>query len=176
MLPVDVADVQAGAVRIRSLASDDFAQWLPLWQSYNDFYNRAQANDATITRLTWGWLIDPSETVHGLVAERPISSTGATALIGLAHFVFHRNTGTIGGVCYLQDLFTAPDARGAGVGHQLTTAVFRAAASAGAERVYWQTDSRDPAAARLYDRVAARLDVLVYCRELGLAEGRALDL
>jgi GNAT superfamily N-acetyltransferase len=171
-----VADRVADSVHIRPLEPRDFAQWLPLWQSYNTFYNRVQANDESTTRLTWGWLIDPAEPVHGLVAERPVRSAGATALVGqhlvrqrlvgMAHYILHRNTGTVGRVCYLQDLFTAADERGAGIGRQLTTAVYGAAALAGAERVYWQTDSNNAAASRLYDSVAARLDVLVYCREL----------
>jgi GNAT superfamily N-acetyltransferase len=43
-------------------------------------------------------------------------STGR--LVGIAHFLVHAST-TSPDACYLQDLFTAPEARGKGVGRAL---------------------------------------------------------
>jgi GNAT superfamily N-acetyltransferase len=87
-------------------------------------------------------------------------------LLGLAHHIFHRSTGTIGPVCYLQDLFTAESARGLGVGRALIEAVYAAAAHAGAERVYWQTQYSNTVAMALYDKLATQLAVHVYRKEL----------
>jgi GNAT superfamily N-acetyltransferase len=166
-----LTDAQPGPVRVRPVELHDFAQWRHLWQSYNAHFSRLQANEPTITELTWGWLHDPTEPVYGLVAERqPVTGgaplVGAGTLVGIAHYILHRNTGTIGRVCYLQDLFTAPSARRAGVGRQLIDAVYRAATAAAAERVYWQTPVANFPANQLYDAVASRLDVVVFKREL----------
>ena len=43
-------------------------------------------------------------------------------LVGIAHFLVHANT-SAADVCYLQDLFTAEDARGRGVARALIGAV-----------------------------------------------------
>ncbi len=51
---------------------------------------------------------DPRD-FHGLVAEAD------GRLVGLTHYVFHPNLWRDEGVCYLQDLFTAPEARGRGI-------------------------------------------------------------
>ena len=44
------------------------------------------------------------------------------ALLGLAHAIFHRSTTQPTPNCYLQDLFTAPEARGQGVARALIEA------------------------------------------------------
>ena len=53
-------------------------------------------------------------------------------LVGITHFLVHPSTSSPD-VCYLQDLFTAPDARGKGVARALIAAVVDWA------RVYWHT-------------------------------------
>jgi GNAT superfamily N-acetyltransferase len=65
----------------------------------------------------------------------------------------------------LQDLFTAPDARGLGVGRALIEHVYDEAARAGSRRVYWQTHESNPAR-KLYDRVADVTPFRRYVREL----------
>ena len=45
-----------------------------------------------------------------------------TGLLGLVHYVFHPNLWRDEGVCYLQDLFTDPQARGRGVARGLIEA------------------------------------------------------
>jgi GNAT superfamily N-acetyltransferase len=56
----------------------------------------------------------------------------------IAHFFVHLNTSGPD-VCYLQDLFTAPDARGKGVARALIAAVVDWAQDRGCCRVYWLT-------------------------------------
>jgi GNAT superfamily N-acetyltransferase len=86
-------------------------------------------------------------------------------IVGLVHYLYHRNTAMIEDVCYLQDLFTAPDARGTGVGHALIEYVYNEAAKAGSRRVYWQTAENNPAR-KLYDRVAQLTPFRRYVKEL----------
>ena len=55
---------------------------------------------------------------------------------------------------YLEDLFTAPEARGHGVGRALINAVGDWAAEHGYARVYWHTHETNATARLLYDKVA----------------------
>jgi GNAT superfamily N-acetyltransferase len=145
-------------VLVRPVDRSDYNQWLELWDGYNAFYGRkgptALAPD--ITRATWGRFFDSYEPVHALVAEQ-----GGT-LLGLTHYLFHRNTISIEPACYLQDLFTAPAARGLGVGRALIARVAQLARDAGATRFYWQTHETNQTAMKLYDKVAERSGFVVY--------------
>lgn len=143
---------------VRPLRQDDRRQWRPLWAGYNAFYGRSGATvlPAAITETTWARLFDPDEPVHALVAERE------GRLLGLTHYLFHRSTTAIGLSCYLQDLFTADEARGQGVGRALIEGVYAQAAAAGSPRVYWQTHETNTSAMRLYDAVAERSGFQVY--------------
>src|SRR4051812_48036993 len=100
---------------IRPLATADRAAWAPLWDGYNAFYGRAgpTALAPQVTDVLWQRLFDPNEPVYALVAQDD------GGLQGFAHFLFHRSTTRIEPVCYLQDLFTAPEARGRGVARAL---------------------------------------------------------
>jgi GNAT superfamily N-acetyltransferase len=156
-----VNEVASGAI-VRGVTAHDRAQWAPLWDAYNAFYGRhgATALPAAVTEATWQRFLDPSEPVHALVAERD------GMLLGLAHYLFHRSTILIEPTCYLQDLYTAEAARGAGIGRALIAAVYDAARAAGASRVYWQTHESNATAMRLYDQVADRSGFVVYRRLL----------
>ena len=146
------------AVAVRPIARIDHAAWLPLWEGYNRFYERTAAPE--VTAMTWSRFFDAYEPVHALVAEAD------GAIVGIVHYIFHRNTSMIGPTCYLQDLFTAPAARGQGVGRALIEAVYDAARAAGAGRVYWMTHETNRTAMRLYDQVAERPGFLQYRRNL----------
>lgn len=152
----------AAALLVRSVVAGDRAQWQPLWDGYNAFYGRADATalPAPVSERTWTRFLDPAEPVHALVAER------SGQLVGLAHFLFHRSTTHIEPVCYLQDLFTALQARGQGVGRALIEAVAARARAGGAARLYWLTHESNATARLLYDRVAQHSGFIVYRREL----------
>ena len=144
----------SGAI-IRSVTATDFEQWLPLWHGYNMFYQRAPF-PMKITKTTWNRFFDANEPVYALVAEKD------GHLIGLAHYLFHRNTSQINNVCYLQDLFTSEAIRGQGVGRLLITAVYEKAKNAGAPKVYWQTKENNVVARALYDKMATMSGFIVY--------------
>jgi GNAT superfamily N-acetyltransferase len=147
---------------IRPLSPADRAAWEPLWAGYNAFYDRAGATalPAQVTQTLWERFFDPAEPVFALVAEQP------GRMAGIAHYLFHRSTTRIEPVCYLQDLFTSPEARGRGVGRALIEGVYAQARHAGAKRVYWQTRETNAAGRRLYDQVARHLGFIVYSHEL----------
>ena len=109
---------------------------------------------------TWSRFFDNYEPVHALVAERE------GEIIGLVHYLYHRNTAMLGPTCYLQDLFTAPAARGCGAGRALIEAVYERAKEAGAGRVYWTTQENNAVARVLYDKVAELSEFLQYRKNL----------
>lgn len=147
----------ATACTIRPAHPADFEQWFPLWEGYNRFYERKVPTE--VTRMTWSRFFDAYEPMHVLVAESD------EKLLGLVHYLFHRNTAMLGPTCYLQDLFTAAEARGQGVGRALIEAVYERAQAAGSSRVYWMTQESNTTARRLYDRVAERSGFIQYRRQ-----------
>ena len=64
--------------------------------------------------------------------------------------------------CYLQDLFTAPEARRTGVARALIGAVAVHACAEGASRCYWLTKDSNLAARALYDKIAAHSGFIRY--------------
>jgi GNAT superfamily N-acetyltransferase len=148
-------------VVVRSVAESDYDAWLPLWDGYNAFYGRKDETGLpiAITQETWRRFFDPAEPVFGLVAEAD------GQLLGLCHYLFHRSTTRIEPICYLQDLFTVPQARGRGVGRALIQAVYARARAYGAKRVYWQTQASNTTARLLYEKVARHHGFLVYAHD-----------
>jgi GNAT superfamily N-acetyltransferase len=152
----------SAAVHIRFVTRGDYAEWLPLWEGYNEFYKRfgATALPDAVTQVTWARFFDAYEPMHAMVAE------AGGRLVGLVHYLFHRSTITIEPTCYLQDLFTAEAARGKGVGRALIEAVYEQARLAGVVQVYWRTHATNATARRLYDQVAEESGSLVYKKRL----------
>jgi len=143
---------------VRSVMPNDRPRWEPLWQGYQTFYKVELPPD--VTEITWRRFFDGIEPMHALVAEE------GGALIGLVHYLFHRSTWMVGPSCYLQDLFTAQEARGKGVGRALIAAVHARAAAAGASRVYWHTHESNATARMLYDKVATLSGFIQYRKEV----------
>lgn len=143
---------------IRDAVKNDLPSWRVLWEGYNVFYGRCgtTALPSRITETTWSRFFDDYEPMHALVAEQ------SGRLLGLAHFLYHRSTTSLGPTCYLQDLFTAEQARGKGVGRALIDTVVERAKLVGAARVYWQTHETNAVAMRLYDQLAVKSGFIVY--------------
>jgi GNAT superfamily N-acetyltransferase len=152
----------SGTMTIRDVTASDYEQWLTLWNGYNAFYGRSgpTALPAEVTQTTWQRFFDGREPVYALVAKLDGS------LIGLTHYLFHRSTTLLAPICYLQDLYTAPERRRTGVGRALIEAVYECARDAGSARVYWQTHETNQVAQRLYEQVAERSGFIVYRKNL----------
>lgn len=146
----------ADVITISTLTPGHRRAWQELFTGYNAFYNRlapAEAYDRT-----WAEFQADSR-MHALGA----SMDGR--LVGIAHFLQHAST-TAPDVCYLQDLFTAPDVRGHGIGRALVAAVTDWARERGCSRVYWMTHETNATARRLYDAVAGHHGFIRYEIEL----------
>lgn len=145
-------------VRIRPLTASDEADWRRLWTGYLAYYETTVPE--TVYQSTFARLLgDDPRDFSCLVAE---DATGH--LVGLTHFLFHRHAWKVEEVCYLQDLFAEPDARGLGVGRALIEAVYDAADAAGAPAVYWLTQDFNATARKLYDRIGELTPFIKYQR------------
>ena len=143
-------------MKIRPLIENDKSAWLPLWRGYQDFYNAdlTLGEDALWERLP----SDDPLTPTCLVADKDGS------LLGLVHFLYHGTTWSDQQRIYLNDLYTAPEARGQGIGRALIEAVYKAADESNAESVYWLTHEFNTAGRQLYDKVAKLTPFIKYQR------------
>lgn len=142
---------------IRALAPADRLNWDQLWQGYLTFYEASVPGE--VTDLTWSRLMDPEAPILGFCAATPDGK-----LLGIVHYLFHPVTWAAGPRCYLEDLFTSPEARGQGVGRALIEAVYAAADARGADQVYWLTQDFNATARKLYDQVAKVTPFIKYRR------------
>jgi len=145
-------------VRIRPLAHTDREVWLRLWAGYLRFYRAELAPE--VSEGSFARMLDPGSDMAGLVAERD------GAVIGICNYLFHANTWSQAPVCYLQDLFVDPAARGTGAARALILACEEAARAKGAFRLYWLTQEYNGPARSLYDTITPRSSFIVYRKGL----------
>jgi GNAT superfamily N-acetyltransferase len=140
-----------------ALTETDRVAWENLFAGYNTFYGRTLAPE--LVDRAWREF-SAGERMHALGARLD------GELVGITHFFTHVST-TSADVCYLQDLFTAPEARGHGAARALIEAVADWARARGCVRVYWHTQTSNTTARRLYDRVALDKGFMQYQIPLG---------
>lgn len=143
------------ALTVRPLVDGDRSAWFKLWQEYLTFYDTQLGDD--ISQLTWQRLLDSSEPMYVLGAFDEQQN-----LLGIVHTVYHRGTWSRSDHCYLEDLFTAPAARGNGVGRALIEGVYQQAKEKGVDRVYWHTHETNATAQTLYDTLAEKPGFIQY--------------
>ena len=148
--------VPAGPAAVGALRPSDREQWESLYRGYIEFYQRSEPQ--SFYDHNWARLMLEDGAVHALVAR---SAADETVLLGLVHFMRHASMS--GDVCYMQDLFTLPAARGTGVGTRLIKAVVSwcRTAEGRINKVYWNTHHSNPAR-KLYDRVGTHKGFLKY--------------
>ncbi|MEL7255814.1 MAG: GNAT family N-acetyltransferase [Pseudomonadota bacterium] len=144
-------------ISIRPITPADKPAWAKLWQGYLAFYETELPDEVYDT--TFDRLCDPDKTDQcGLLAVQ------GGVPVGLVHYIFHAHNWKQDQVCYLQDLFAAPETRGTGVGRKLIEAVYDAADAAGAPSVYWMTQDFNTTARQLYDRIGVLTPFIKYNR------------
>ncbi len=143
---------------IRMAEAKDEKRWRELWAGYVKFYRSEVAED--VTANTWARILDPTSNIDTLVATRD------GQVIGICNYVFHDHTWSKKQICYLQDLFVDPNARGGGAAKMLILACEEKAKEKGAFRIYWQTQEYNAAARSLYDTIVPRSSFIVYKKGL----------
>lgn len=131
-------------IHIAPLRIEDHARWIVLARGYKTFY-KTTLEDTQYDK-TWQRLL-AQDGVFGLRATRD------GQLLGIAHYLFHTSV-WVPNVCYLQDLFVDPLARGQGIARALIEAVAAKAKAQGATRFYWLTQEHNATGRALYDKVA----------------------
>jgi GNAT superfamily N-acetyltransferase len=140
---------------VRELAQKDRVAWQELYAGYGDFYTTPLSQDKA--DRVWAWLMDPGYEAFGLVAVDESDTP-----IAIAHYRQFARLLADGIGIYLDDLFTSPDARGAGAGTALIGRVEDIARERGAGVVRWITANDNFVGQKLYDRLANRTMWVTY--------------
>ncbi len=144
-------------ITIRPLQPADEAEWRRLWKAYLEYYETSVPEE--VYQTTFQRLISADHpNQKGLIALQE----GRPA--GLVHYIYHPHNWKIEDVCYLQDLYADPAARGTGVGRKLIEAVYKAADADGCPTVYWLTQDFNQTARKLYDRIGTLTPFIKYTR------------
>jgi GNAT superfamily N-acetyltransferase len=144
----------AGALLIRDPEPDDETAWRRLWAGYVAFYEADVPEP--VTAGTWARLLDANSGMIGRLAVLD----GAVA--GFTVSVVHPGSWTLQPVCYLEDLFVDPDARGHGLGRALIDDLVALGRDRGWTWLYWHTKAGNETARRLYDRYVEADDFVRY--------------
>ena len=136
-------------------AEPDRPGWRRLFDLYAEFY-RMPMDDAIAGRV-WGWLQDPGHPVKGLIAK-----TSSGEIVGLTHYRPMPSPLRGAELCFLDDLYVLPEARGSRLGEALIQAVVEEAKRRGWPAVRWITAEDNARARRLYDRVAKKTHWVTY--------------
>lgn len=139
---------------IRDVAEGDEAAWRRLWAGYTRFYQTDVPESATAA--TWRRMLDPQAPLFGRLAERD------GHIVGFAVCVLHAGTWTVVPICYLEDLYVDPAARGQGVATALIQDLIERGRGHGWSRLYWHTHTGNAAARRVYDKFVKADDFVRY--------------
>ena len=131
-------------IQVSPLIADDRSEWELLARGYKEFY-QTPTLDSEYERA-WNRLLNQD----GVFV---LGARGDDRLLGITHYLFHTSTWQPA-VCYLQDLFVSPSARGLGIARALIEGVAEASRARGAQRLYWLTHDHNTTARALYDKVA----------------------
>ncbi len=144
-------------ITIRPIETADKDAWRRLWTGYLEFYESSVPDE--VYETTFARICDPQNSEQ----EGFLALMGDTP-VGLVHYLYHAHNWRIEKVCYLQDLYADPAARGTGVGRKLIEAVYAAADDAGCPVVYWMTQDFNATARKLYDRIGVLTPFIKYNR------------
>ena len=135
---------------IRAISLEDRDAWAKLFVDYGVFYETSFTDE--VVESTWRRLLDPVEPIDALVAEVDGS------VVGFAHYRSHPDTFSTGRDWFLDDLYTAPEARGHGVATQLIGHLTQLADGT----LRWITAESNTTAQRVYDKLATRTTWVTY--------------
>lgn len=152
-------------LRIETVTPATFELVLPLVAGYQRFYNAVP--DEARNRVHFAQFLDDHARGIQFVALEDDGNA-----LGFATLYFPLSSVSAGVTCLMNDLFTAPEARGRGVGRALIEHCRRYAGDHGFKSIYWQTAQSNRTAQRLYDSLnAARSAWYTYTLPVAGSEG-----
>lgn len=143
---------------IRLVEPQDKDSWAKLFVAYGEFYETAFSEQ--VLEGVWSWLMEENHPVRGFVAELD------GRLVGFAHLRRHPDTFEARDSWFLDDLFTEPESRGAGVASALIDTLSGYAHARGGGTIRWITAADNDRAQRLYDRIATKTAWVMYEKEV----------
>ena len=145
--------------KIRTLAKDDYDNWIEIYQFYAEHYGVALTEVGIKT--TWEWLMDSANSLNGIAVQ----SDGS--IIGLAHYRAMVSPLRGGYIGFLDDLIVRPGYRGKGAAKLLLDELKIIGQRQGWSVVRWITKDDNYRARSLYDKVASKTDWTTYEMDLG---------
>jgi GNAT superfamily N-acetyltransferase len=140
---------------VREATEDDLAALAPLIRAYCDFYE-SDPTDAGLEAMARDVIAAPEDRAFMLVA-----TDEAGTVIGFALNQWKWSSLNGARVVVLDDLFVAPEARGAGHADALIEAVADVARRHGAPVLSWFTMPDNKRAHTVYDRVVGTAEALL---------------
>jgi GNAT superfamily N-acetyltransferase len=143
---------------IRDAAPADETGWRRLWLGYLTFYGTELPD--SVTAMTWRRILDPAAPIFARMAVREAE------VLGFAVCVLHGGSWVTTPICYLEDLFVDPAARGEGIATALIQDLIALGKARSWSRLYWHTRAGNTVARSVYDRFVEAGDFVRY--EMGL--------
>lgn len=137
---------------VREATEADLPAVLALLRGYCDFYE-VSPSDEGLERVARGVIADPEDRAFMLVATDEAGEVVGVAVCGWTWSSLHGER-----IVYLNDLFVAEGARGAGHADALIAAVADVARRHGAASVNWLTATDNRRAQAVYDRAGAEFE------------------
>jgi GNAT superfamily N-acetyltransferase len=151
---------------IDTVTEQDLNELLPLMRGYCDFYGVAPAN-ARLLAMARALIADPEREGLQLIAR---DDSGRA--VGFATIFWSWSTLHAAPIGVMNDLFVAPDARGAGAAEALILECRELCRRRGARTLSWQTARDNLRAQAVYERVGGRREEWVdYSLEVPAEDG-----
>lgn len=135
---------------IAAVTESDLPDLLPLMRAYCEFYEVSPA-DGDLLAMSRALIADPQREGIQLIARDAQGSP-----LGFATIFWSWSTLSGSRIGVMNDLFVAPNARGAGVARALIAACQERCREHGASSLSWQTARDNFRAQALYDGIGAR--------------------
>ncbi|PSJ54214.1 GNAT family N-acetyltransferase [Kumtagia ephedrae] len=143
-------------VMVREPRAEDRDAFLAMWEDFVALAPSEPGNHA-MGPLNWERIMGTEHALQCLLAADADDRPRAFVLFLAFPFTWSR-----GDVCYLQDIYVCPEARGRGMAQALIARVAEIGRARGWFKIFWMTQSDNFAAQRLYDKVAERKDYIRY--------------
>ena len=146
---------------VREARAEDRAAFLAMWEDFVAL-DPGEPGNREMGELNWSRVMDPTHSLQGLIAvdENDVPR-------GFVLFLTLPFTWSTGDICYLQDLYVDPHARGSGLARKIIDALTAIGREKGWFKIFWMTQDHNVAAQRFYDKFAERKDYVRYDLTIG---------
>lgn len=141
---------------VRYAIEADRKDWVAMWRKF--LHDKPdEPGDRTTEEINWSRVMNPSNPLRCLIG---VDADGKK--VGFILFVVFPFTWSVLDVCYLEDLFVAPEARRKGYAKALIEALAEVGRKENWFKIFWMTEADNKPAQKLYNVVAQRMDYLRY--------------